>query len=53
VKKEGSAFDLPLAVGILGGNGLLNHPDLSEYLLVGELSLDGKLRPVRACFPWR
>ena len=47
VKKEGSAFDLPLAVGILGGHGLLNRQDLSEYLLVGELSLDGKLRPVR------
>jgi magnesium chelatase family protein len=47
VKKEGSAFDLPLAVGILGGHGLLHRQDLSEYLLVGELSLDGKLRPVR------
>jgi magnesium chelatase family protein len=34
-------------VGILGGHGLLNRQDLSEYLLVGELSLDGKLRPVR------
>src|SRR5213593_1178640 len=47
VKKEGSAFDLPMAVGILGGHGILNRQDLSEYLLVGELSLDGKLRPVR------
>ena len=47
IKKEGSAFDLPLAVGILGGHGLLNKQDLSDYLLVGELSLDGKLRLVR------
>src|SRR5438034_1125194 len=47
VKKEGSAFDLPMAVGILGGHGILNRQDLSDYLLVGELSLDGKLRPVR------
>src|SRR6185436_15001545 len=47
VKKEGSAFDLPLAIGILGGHGLLSRQNLSEYLLVGELSLDGKLRPVR------
>ena len=47
VKKEGSAFDLPMAVGILGSHGLLQRPDLSEFLLVGELSLDGKLRPVR------
>jgi magnesium chelatase family protein len=47
VKKEGSAFDLPMAVGILGGHGILNRQDLSDYVLVGELSLDGKLRPVR------
>ena len=47
IKKEGSAFDLPLAVGILGGVGLLKRQDLSDFLLVGELSLDGKLRPVR------
>src|SRR5437667_9863816 len=47
VKKEGSAFDLPMAVGILGGHGLLAKRDLSDYLMVGELSLDGKLRPVK------
>ena len=47
MKKEGSAFDLPMAIGILGGLGMLARPDLSDYLMVGELSLDGKLRPVR------
>src|SRR5262245_27295834 len=47
VKKEGSAFDLPMAVSILGGHGLLAKQDLSDYLMVGELSLDGKLRPVK------
>jgi magnesium chelatase family protein len=47
IKKEGSAFDLPLAVGILGGVGLLKRQDVSDFLMVGELSLDGKLRPVR------
>src|SRR4030095_4018899 len=47
MKKEGSAFDLPMAVSILGGHGLLNRQEMSEYLLLGELSLDGKLRPVR------
>jgi magnesium chelatase family protein len=47
VKKEGSAFDLPMAIGILGGHGLLVKQDLSDYLMIGELSLDGKLRPVR------
>jgi magnesium chelatase family protein len=47
IKKEGSAFDLPLAVAILGGVGFLQRQDMSDFLLVGELSLDGKLRPVR------
>lgn len=47
MKKEGSAFDLPMAVGILGSLGMLARPDLSDFLMVGELSLDGKLRPVK------
>ena len=47
VKKQGSAFDLPMAVGILGGHGLLAKQDISDYLMVGELSLDGRLRPVK------
>src|SRR2546428_7293183 len=36
-----------MAVGILGGHGLLAKQDVSDYLMVGELSLDGKLRPVK------
>jgi magnesium chelatase family protein len=47
VKKEGSAFDLPMAIGILGGYGILAKQDLSDYVMVGELSLDGRLRPVK------
>src|SRR5205823_11436143 len=47
VKKEGSAFDLPMAIGILGGYGLLSKQDVSDYLMIGELTLDGKLRPVK------
>src|SRR5690349_15124711 len=47
VKKEGSAFDLPMAIGVLGSYGMLAKADLSDYLMVGELSLDGKLRTVR------
>ena len=47
VKKECSAFDLPMAIGILGGYGLLAKQDVSDYLMVGELTLDGKLRPVK------
>jgi magnesium chelatase family protein len=47
IKKEGSAFDLPMAVGILGTNGTLLKKDLRNYLFLGELSLDGSLRPVK------
>jgi len=46
VKKSGSAFDLPMAVGILAAIGQFESYQLDEYLLIGELSLDGKLRPV-------
>lgn len=51
VKKEGSAFDLPIAVGILGANGELQREDLSDTLLIGELALDGRVRPVRGALP--
>jgi magnesium chelatase family protein len=47
IKKEGSAFDLPMAIGILGTNGTLLNQDLSSYLFLGELSLDGGLRPIK------
>ena len=46
LKKEGSGFDLPIAVGILGAYGALHTNDLSRFLLVGELGLDGSVRPV-------
>ena len=46
LRKEGSAFDLSMAVGILGGTRLI-HNDVSDCMFVGELSLDGRLRPVR------
>lgn len=51
VKKEGSSFDLPIAVGILGANGDLKPEDLNETLIVGELSLDGRVRPVKGALP--
>src|ERR1700729_2941058 len=47
LKKEGSGFDLPIAIGILGAYGGLQTKDLSDYLLVGELGLDGSLRAVQ------
>ncbi len=45
IRKEGAGFDLPMALGILGAMGTVTRTD--EHLLVGELSLDGTLRPVR------
>ena len=47
VRKEGSAFDLPMAVGILGASGCVRTKNLSEFLFLGELSLDGSVRPVK------
>jgi len=47
VKKEGSAFDLPMAVGILAATGQVAREDFDEYIILGELSLDGSLRPIR------
>ncbi|MGH9801341.1 MAG: YifB family Mg chelatase-like AAA ATPase [Blastocatellia bacterium] len=51
VKKEGSAFDLPIAIGILGANGELQREELDDTLLIGELALDGRVRPVRGALP--
>jgi len=47
IKKEGSYFDLPIAVGLLATEGYFDADKLSSYLIVGELSLSGELRPVR------
>ncbi len=51
LKKEGSGFDLPIAIGILGAYGALTAKDLSDYLLVGELGLNGALRAVQGMLP--
>ncbi|MFQ5717765.1 MAG: YifB family Mg chelatase-like AAA ATPase, partial [Nitrospinales bacterium] len=47
IKKEGSAFDLPIALGILAANGLVQKDSLPRYVVVGELSLDGRVKPVK------
>lgn len=47
IKKEGSAFDLPLAIGILAMSNQLNSDKLERYLMVGELSMNGDIRPIR------
>ena len=51
IKKEGSAFDLPMAIGILAATGLIPGKSCSEYLIMGELSLDGLIRPVKGALP--
>ncbi len=47
IKKEGSAFDLPIAIGMLIAEGILMQEMVNGYLIVGELSLDGRVKPVR------
>jgi magnesium chelatase family protein len=51
IKKEGSAYDLPMAVGILAAEEAIAKALLDEYLLIGELSLDGSVKPVRGALP--
>jgi magnesium chelatase family protein len=51
IKKEGSGFDLPIAVGILGAYGALRTTDLSRFLMVGELGLDGGVRAIPGMLP--
>lgn len=51
VKKEGAAYDLPIAVATLVGAGVIKAPELDRYMIMGELSLDGSLQPVRGVLP--
>ncbi|MFQ5736401.1 MAG: YifB family Mg chelatase-like AAA ATPase [Thermodesulfobacteriota bacterium] len=47
IKKEGTTFDLPVAVGILMAEGVIENASISDYFILGELSLDGTIKPVR------
>lgn len=47
LRKEGSAYDLPLAVGILAASGQIKSDNVDKYLIMGELSLDGSLQPIK------
>jgi magnesium chelatase family protein len=51
IKKEGSSFDLPIAIGILAANETLNNSEFEDTLFLGELSLDGSLRKVKGALP--
>jgi magnesium chelatase family protein len=51
IRKEGSAYDLPLAIGILAADGKINPEVLQNYVIMGELSLDGSLQPIKGVLP--
>src|SRR5262249_34714277 len=51
VRKAGAAFDLPIALGILAAEGIVECRDVDNVLLLGELSLDGSIHPARGVLP--
>lgn len=51
IRKEGSAYDLPLAIGIMAAGGTVSTDRLNRFMTIGELGLDGKLQPVKGILP--
>ena len=51
LRKEGAAYDVPIALGILVASGQVVPQALGQWVIMGELSLDGSLRPVRGALP--
>ncbi|HEY0046015.1 MAG TPA: YifB family Mg chelatase-like AAA ATPase [Flavobacterium sp.] len=51
LRKEGSAYDLTLAIGILAASNQIRSEDIDKYVIMGELSLDGSLQPIRGALP--
>jgi magnesium chelatase family protein len=51
IRKEGASYDLPLAIAILAASGQIRADNLDKYLMMGELSLDGSLQPVKGVLP--
>ncbi len=51
IRKEGSAYDLPLAIGIMAADEKINSDELDKYVIMGELSLDGGLQPIKGVLP--
>jgi len=51
IRKEGSAYDLPLAIGILAADEKIARSEIESYIMMGELSLDGTLQPIRGVLP--
>lgn len=51
IRKEGAAYDLPLAIGILAAAEKMDYAELDKYIMMGELSLDGTLQPIKGVLP--
>jgi len=51
IRKEGSAYDLSIAIGILAASGQMNETGIEDYMIMGELSLDGSLQPIKGALP--
>lgn len=51
IRKEGSAYDLPIAIGILAASGQIESTKIAQYFIMGELSLDGGLQPIKGALP--
>ena len=51
IRKEGAAYDLPIALGILHASQQLNTEQLGDYIIMGELALDGAVRPIKGVLP--
>src|ERR1700759_469369 len=51
IRKEGSSYDLPIAIGVLAASGQIEAEELDKYLIMGELSLDGGLQPIKGALP--
>jgi len=51
LRKEGSAYDLPIAMGVLAASGQIKSEKIGKYLIMGELSLDGSLQPIKGALP--
>lgn len=51
LRKEGSAYDLPIALGILAASKQIEAPSIREYIIMGEIALDGAIRPIKGALP--
>ena len=51
IRKEGTGYDLPLAIGILAAHGKVDFESLGDYMMVGELGLDGTMKPISGALP--